>query len=136
MILLAPALNQKKLLRYWYVKNSMKYLNSKIKITWKNYKKYLNEKEFQKFCLKKDRMTDKNYVSDIYYLENKSQDYLAIMDAKNIFIINGNDDDVVPIESLENKKKIDVIVKNGDHDLERPDMVNQWKNKAIKFLIG
>lgn len=134
IVLLAPALNQKDLLRYWFVKSQ----NDKRKfaelINWNNYKQYLNEEEFLKDC-ENTKITDMNEISPDYYMENKNANYCSRFKniQEKIFLIHGLNDDIVPVESLtlnfNNKLLID-----GDHDLERPDMISKWLEPAVKFL--
>jgi pimeloyl-ACP methyl ester carboxylesterase len=135
MALLGPALNQKELLRYWFAQSQ----NKTKKISWTNYKKYFREKEFQADLKIKVRLRKAHYLNNQYFLENQAQDYqdllLKINPAK-IIIIHGLNDDKVPLASnnhLPNYIKI-IKVKNGDHDLERPDMVKQYLPQLIKYL--
>lgn len=135
IILLAPALNQKDLLRYWFTISVMKKMNPDVEINWSNFKNYLNEKKFQEDCLRTDKITKANYVSFDYYMENKEKDYSSeFKNNKNILHIHGDNDDKVPIESLNVKFDSRIIVKGGDHDLERPDIFEQWINKAVDFI--
>lgn len=130
IVLVAPALNQRDLLRYYFTIS-----NIDKKVTWSNYKEYLNEEEFLKNCLLDDKMTKGNYISHNYFLENKDKDYSEILKNKdNILHIHGDRDDKAPIESLNIKFNNSIIVKNGDHDVERPDMINQWVFKTIDFI--
>lgn len=136
IILIAPALNQKNLLRYWFAKQEGENKNSNIEINWGNFKNYLDEDKFQKDCLRADKMAKFNYISSAYFLENKDRDYSGLFKTtQNILHIHGSKDDKVPPESLNVKFGNEIIVKGGDHDMERPDMFNQWINKAIDFLI-
>lgn len=131
IILLAPALNQKELLRYWFVIN-----NKTKKIIWKNYKKYLNESAFLTDCKRKDKMTKLNCIAPAYFLENKDIDYsVYLKNLDDVLLVHGNEDDKVPIESINVNFKNKIIVKGGDHDLERPDMFKQWIKEAVNFLI-
>lgn len=135
IILIAPALNQKDLLRYWFAKQEEENKKSNIEINWSNFKNYLDEDQFQKDCLRIDKMTKFNYISSAYYLENKNKDYTDLFkNIQNVLLIRGNKDDKVPIGSLNIKFKNEVIVKGGDHDLERPDMFEQWIQKAVNFI--
>jgi len=131
IVLISPALNQKDLLRFWFVKNS----KPKINITWNNYRKYLDEKEFVKDCYR-NKMTKSNYINKDYFIENKDRDYSNLFDSSNdsILHIHGDNDEVIPLESLNIKFKNRIIVKNSDHDLERLDMMNQWLNKTVDFI--
>jgi len=135
IILLAPALNQKELLRYWLVQHEEEKNNPKFTITWKNFRKFLDENKFLEFSRRTDRMTHSNYISSEYYMENAEKNYTNLLVDRKVFLIHGEKDDVVPIESLENKLKTNVLVKNGDHDLERPDMIKQWTNKVVNYIV-
>lgn len=135
VVLIAPGLNQKDLFRYWFVISTIKEENPDIEISWHNFKKYLNEEIFIKDCKRTDKMTKTNYINAGYFLENKEKDYSRLLTNKqNILYIYGDNDDKVPAESLNVKFANKVIVKGGDHDLERPDMIKQWLNKAIDFI--
>ncbi len=135
IILIAPALNQKDLLRYWFVVSAMKKENPSLKVTWKNFKDYLNEKQFQLNCALTNKMTKANYISSDYFLENKDKDYSGLfVDKQNILHIHSDADDKAPLENLNVEFKNKIIVKKGDHDLERPDMMEQWQYKAVDFI--
>ncbi len=131
IVLLSPALNQAELLRYWFTKSQ----NPKKKIAWKNYKKHLNEKAFMKDCERSDKMTKANYIAKNYFLENKNKDYSDIFtNLKNTLCVHGDKDDKAPIENVSINFVNKILVKGGDHDLERPDIIKQWLNKVIKFI--
>lgn len=86
-------------------------------------------------CKKRGKMTKLNYISPDYFLENKNKDYSELIkDNKNIFLIHGDKDDKVPLESLNIEFKNKVVIKNGDHDMERPYMFKQWIKKAVNFI--
>ena len=72
IVLFAPALNQKELLRYWFVDS----LEKEKEIDWRNYKQYLNEEEFLKDCMRSDKMTKANYISSNYFMEGEGKDYI------------------------------------------------------------
>jgi pimeloyl-ACP methyl ester carboxylesterase len=137
IILIAPALNLKDLLRYWFVVSEMKKNNPKIKIDWHNYTKYLDESAFQKDCEKSDKMTKANYINPNYFLEIKELDLSKKFDemSTKVLHIHGLEDTIVPIESLNTKFENNVIIKAADHDLERPNQLSQWKNKVVDFLV-
>lgn len=135
IILIAPALNQKDLLRYWFTKQEEENKRSNVKINWSNFKNHLDEDRFQEDCLRTDKISKFNYISFDYYLENKDKDYSNLFkNSQNILLIRGDKDDKVPLGSLNIKFKNEIIVKGGDHDLERPDMFEQWINKAVDFI--
>ncbi len=136
IILLAPALNQKDLLRYWFAVSDAKKKNPGIEINWNNFKNYLDEARFQKDCVRTDKTTKVNYISPDYFSENKDKDYSSYFkNNQNILHIHGNKDDKVPFESLNISFGNKVIVKGGDHDIERPDMFGQWIDIAVDFVI-
>ena len=130
--LMAPALNQKDLLRYWFVQSN----NKDKAINWHNYRGYLKEQEFMRYCRKKGKMTGMNYLDSEYFIENIDKDYSHMLNdySDRILLIHGQEDDVVPLESINVKFRNRVIVKKGDHDLERPDIVSQWLGRCINFL--
>jgi hypothetical protein len=131
IVLIAPALNQKNLLRYWFVAQNFK----NKKITWDNFRRYLSEPAFLADCRKRGKMTKSNCISPDYFLENKDKDYseyFAGLD--NVLLIHGDKDDKVPLKSLNIEFKNKIIVKGGDHDMERPDMFKQWIKKAVNFI--
>ncbi len=135
IILLAPALNQKDILRYWFAVSDVKKKNPSIEINWSNFKNYLDEARFQEDCLRTDKMTKVNYISSDYFLENKDKDYSSYFkNNQNILHIHGDKDDKVPFESLNVNFVNKVIVRGGDHDMERPDMFEQWIGKVIDFM--
>lgn len=133
IVLISPALNQKELLRYWFVKSTY----PKDEIDWFNYRKFLDEKEFIKYCKIKLKMTKFNWISDKYFLENKDIDYASFFEKSKskVLHVHGEKDDKVPLESLTISFQKKILVKEGDHDLERPDMIKQWLEKTIEFII-
>ncbi len=135
IILLAPALDQKDLLRYWFAVSDAKKKNLGVEIDWSNYKNYLNEVGFQEDCTRADKMTKVNYISSDYFTENEDEDYSGYFkNNQNILHIHGDKDDRVPLESLNVNFDNKIIVKGGDHDMERPDMFDAWIDKAVDFV--
>lgn len=130
VLFFAPALNQKELLRYYFVKG----INKQVDVTWQNYRDYLDEKEFLQDIEIEKRITKEHWLGDKYFLENAVKDYNNNLKdiQQEIFIIHGDNDDKVPIES--NQTKPDILVKKGDHDLQRPNMIEQWLPQILKFL--
>lgn len=140
MVLLAPALNQQELLKYYSVRAKM--WLQKVNIDWDNFRQYFVEKEYLKDLYTKKRMRKSHWISDQYFLENKNKDYQEIVKEnplwlKKILIIQGEADNKVPLASNDNLPKGVKLVKvlKGDHDLERPDMVKQYLTKVIKFIL-
>lgn len=131
-VMISPALNQKELLRYYFVVSNFK---NKKKIEWHNYRDYLNENEFLEYCAGKGKMTKSNFIDSDYFIENKDKDYSELVRGDdNILHIHGDKDDKVPIESLNVDFPRSIIVKKGNHDLERPDMIRQWIDETVKFI--
>lgn len=137
IILIAPALNQKELLRYRFTTGQMKKLRPELVITWQNYKTYLNELDFLKDCEKTDKMSKANYINSSYFLTNKDIDFSSNFKDFNsqVLHIHWDKDIAVPSESLNINFTNKIIVENWDHDMERPDQFDKWIDEAVKFLI-
>jgi len=135
IILMAPAFNQKDLLRYWFVISSMKKMGSDMKVGWGGFNSFLSEELFLADCQREDKMSKTSYLSSAYCLENINKDYTdLIADAPNILHLHGDKDDKVPAESVDIEFENMIMVKGGDHDLERPDMREQWLEETLEFL--
>ena len=136
VVLIAPALNQKDLLRYWFVKNTMKKKDPLFQVSWKSYPELLNEAEFLADCERGDRMSRANFVGAEYYLENMKRDFSGEISSllPRTLLVQGSDDGAVPLESLRVYFPNQIIVKHGDHDLERPDLIQQWLPGVTEFL--
>ncbi|OGZ10740.1 MAG: hypothetical protein A3D65_01735 [Candidatus Lloydbacteria bacterium RIFCSPHIGHO2_02_FULL_50_13] len=136
IVLIAPALDQRALQRYWFVRNTMRRQNRTFRVTWQNYGTFLNEQEFAEDCARTDKMTGKNYVGGIFFPENKDRDYQNDFRplAGKTLLVHGEHDDIVPIESLGIEYPQSSIVPRGDHELERPDMTRVWLPHAADYL--
>lgn len=139
VVLLAPALNQKKLLRYWFVKSKMK--KEGTEITWDNFKDYLQEREFDDYINIKKRMTSEHELSSGYFLHNKDRDFQEFfneisLDHNNLLVVHGDSDDKVPIQSNDSiPGGVELIVApGGDHDLQRVDVVSSYLDKITNFI--
>lgn len=131
VVLLAPALNQKELLRYYFSTNS----NKDKEITWQNYRESLDEEKFLEDSKKNNKIAKAHYISNKYFLENLDRDYSEYFkDYSSVLLVHGDEDSKVPLESLNIDFPNKVIVKGGDHDLEKPDMIKQWLDKTTNFL--
>jgi len=131
-VFISPAFNQKELLRYYFTLSKWK---GDKKIDWDNYRDYFNEKNFLEDCMKEGKMTKSNFISSGYFMENKDKDYSAfIKDSDHVLYIHGDKDEKVPMGSINMNFSNSIIVKDGDHDLERPDMMNQWIKKVVEFI--
>ncbi len=137
VVLLSPALNQRDLLRYYFTKGYMAKTNPSVKIDWNSFRKHLDEKLFIQDFSKSKKMAKAHYIGKKYYLENMNRDYSDIFyDKNNILFVYGNKDDRIPLEGIDlSRLKKVIIVQGGDHDLERPDMYNQWNKKTVNFLV-
>ena len=141
VVFLAPAFNQKALQRYWFAQSHAKHGKRTKIVTWKNYAEHFTEKDFQEFVRIPKRQTKSNYISNKYFLENADADYQELFSScklspKQIMIIHGGKDRKVPKESNGNIPegvKL-IIVKDGDHDLERANVVPQYINKVVRFI--
>ncbi|MCU0652709.1 MAG: hypothetical protein MUD10_00420 [Candidatus Pacebacteria bacterium] len=136
MVFIAPALNQRGLMRYYFVRDSMKKKNPGIAVSWSNYREYLDEAAFLEDCQRQGRMARENYIEAGYFLETKDLDFAHSFDSvkDRILHVHGDCDQSVPLESLDVVFENRIIVPGGDHDLERPDFWNQWFPLAVEFL--
>lgn len=141
IVLLAPAFNQKELQRFWFAS----YVNSDKEITWDNFKGNFSEEEFEKMMKKPQRMSKAHYISNEYFLENKEIDYQNLFESfkinfEKMLVVHGDKDDKVPLESNDKflgfKNLKQIKVKGGNHDLQRPDMVEQYLEEIIDFILG
>lgn len=93
------------------------------------------KKKFREDIERENKMTKENYISSDYFKENIDKDYAKLFkNTDNILLVHGDSDNKVPLESLNIDFSNKIIVKKGDHDLERPDMMAQWLDGVIKFL--
>jgi len=138
IILIAPALNQKVLQRYWFTQKLMS--PQKIEINILNYTQYFDESLFLNEMNRDGKMTKNEYINKDYFLENMNKKYSDILINQNtknqIMMIQGLKDASVPFETQDFKPENLILIENGDHDLERPDLRSEWTQKAIKFLIN
>lgn len=138
IVLIAPALNQRELQRYWFVRNTMRKKDQLFRTTWQNYRTHLDEQAFLDDCAQPYKMTGKNFVGTAFFPENKELDYQEKMPplvAKTL-LIHGEMDDIVPRESLSMRFSQCCFLGQGDHHLERPDMMGMWLPRALLFLAS
>lgn len=138
LILFGPGLNQKGLLRYYFVVSQ----NKDKEVTWLNYQHYLSEEDFQADIKKERRPTKEHYLSSAYFLENQDKDYQELfkqlnLAKKNILIVHGDQDDKVPLESNDKlPEQIKIIkVAKGDHDLHKVEAVKQYLDQLVDFIL-
>jgi len=126
-VLISPALNQKDLMRYWFISGKMKKENLEKLIDWENYKDFLDEEKFQKDINKTDKMSKYNFIGAKYFRE--------CSEYKDKFLhVHGDEDRTVPIKSLGINFSKKIIVNGGDHDMEKPNQRSQWIGEVIKYL--
>ncbi len=136
MVLLGPALNQKDLLRYYFAQNKMKKEDPRLEVTWENFRDYFREEDFQAYIKEEGKMTKENYILPDYFLQNEDKDYSSyFQDTDNVLLVQGDNDKKVPPESFNIDFSRKITVSGGDHDMERPDLLEQWLSGSVKFLI-
>lgn len=131
IVLISPALNQKELLRLWFAQGA----NKELKIDWKNYKDYYEEATFIDDA-KSDMVAKSHKLNFKYRMDNQDKDYSKNYEsfAGRVLLIHGEKDDKVPMESLNIDFSNKIIIEKGDHDLERPGVIEQWLDGAADFL--
>lgn len=134
-VLIAPALNQRDLMRYWFTVNQLSKTNPEIKVDWNNFKNYLDEAAFLKDSLHK-KITKAHVVGAEYFLENRANDYLNnfLGYEDKVLFVQGTKDDKVPIESLNVNLPNKILVENADHDIEKPGLWEEWTKQAAEFF--
>ncbi len=141
IVFLAPALNQRDLLRYWFAKSQPKH--NHVSLNWNNFKQYLSEADFQADLREKRRMTREHWLLNGYYLEGEKINYQELLakinfDFNNLLVIYGDSDDKVPSESNANWPASTrlIVAEGGDHNLERPDVVGKYLNEVVTFTAS
>lgn len=136
MVFIAPALNQRGLLRYYYVREIMKEKEPAVAVGWRGYGKYLREEKFLKDYARTSRTMRENYIGPSYFMEAKNLDLSNYFDKikEKILHVHGEFDRSVPLESLNTVYPNRIIIPGGDHDLERPDFFEKWFPRAVDFL--
>jgi len=138
-IFLAPAFNQKALMRFWFTISQKK--KEGIEANWDNWQEYLSEEKFQADLQVKKRMTKEHELLNDYFVQNSEIDFQEYFDkiklpSEDMLLVHGDTDDKVPFESnnrLPQGVKV-TRVTGGDHDLQRPDMARQYLDEVISFL--
>lgn len=135
--LLGPALNMREVLRLKFAKDFARKNAVKERITWQNFQSFIDEELFQVFCAQKNNMLRSNIIGTDFFSENMNKDYSALFSSPNddVLLIHGTADDRVPIESLNVQFANKIIVLKGDHELERPDLMAQWLDPCVDFLL-
>lgn len=135
-VLIAPALNQRDLMRYWFVSGQMKKKGLEVSVDWGNYLNYFNEGEFEADVNREDKMSKYNFIGSAYFKECSKADFFHCFKGyEDKFLhVHGLKDAAVPIESLNIDFKNKVIVDSGNHYMERPDQRVKWIGKAAEYL--
>lgn len=124
---LAPALNQQKLLRYWFFQRHEPGKNW----SWFQKRWSAEEKEWEKvFHDDRQRPVYTDTLSDCdYCYDAGSFDRIALH-------VHGTSDQIVPRESLSFGFSRQIIIPHGDHELETPEFLAQWASSiAEHFMI-
>ncbi len=135
-VLIAPATNQQALLRMWFAQST----NPHADIDFSNYKTYLDEERYQHSLQDSswtDMMTKSHALSPRLREINSRIDYATNyknVPPEKILIIHGADDVLCPRESVNVRASHTVVVEGGNHDLEKPDQLNQWLPRAVEFI--
>lgn len=134
LILLAPALYQASLNRYWYATNINR-SNKDLVITWDNYKSYFNENEYQQY-ISKPQIKKANIIESTYLCDMSNMNYNEFIPnpSDNLLIIHWDKDNTVPLSSINHTFKNQIIVTWWDHDLEKPIDIQQWLSQTIWFI--
>ncbi len=127
IILMAPALNQRDLLRYWFVQLQ------RPNTPWEEYESFFSEEKFEEY-LKEETLLS-NPVHLKYFEENKDKDYSCPFRGEEVLHIHGMRDKVVPYESVDiSYFSITNQILQGDHDMETPRHLNMWTQTVAEFL--
>jgi len=134
-VLIAPALNQRGLMRYWFVTGQNK-KNPDVDVTWENYESLLSEEEFQEDCNQPNKPSKFNIIGPEYFIGSKESDFSGNYDGleNSFFHIHGDSDPAVPLPSVSVDFKERLIVAGGDHDIERQNKRGLWTGKAVDYI--
>ena len=134
-VLIAPALNQRDLMRYWFVTGQNK-KNPDVDVTWENYESLLSEEEFQEDCKQPNKPSKFNIIGADYFIGSNNTDFSRnYQGLENSFLhIHGDSDPAVPLQSVSVNFKEKLIVAGGDHDIERQDKRELWVGEAVNYL--
>jgi len=132
IVLISPALNQRDLLRLWFAQKN----NKDAEVNWENYKEHYKESDFI-LDLENDMLTKTHKINREYKVENQAVDYSENynkISTDKILLIQGNNDDKVPLESINVNFSNKMIIDKGDHDLEKAGIIEGWYKNAVDFL--
>lgn len=142
VVLISPALNQKELNKYWFVKQYMKKHTPTTSVSWDNFNIFLNENscyllnKYEEYVHLPVRSTKYNYIWSSHLLSVWDNDFSSsyCWFENKIFHIHWSKDDVVPLESLNITFQNKLIVENWDHELESKDIALKWSSNVLDFF--
>ena len=137
IVFMSPVLNQKDMLRYYFATNIMKIKDPQMKITWENYRQYLDEEAFLKDCARITKILRPSFDGQKYFMTSKDIDLSGVFKSygERILCILGDQDPSAPMASISADFSNRIIVSGGDHHLEKTkSMRQQWLGKAMDFL--
>jgi pimeloyl-ACP methyl ester carboxylesterase len=137
VFLLAPALNQRQLLRWYFAQQVASLSRPPLHLTWDQLSSAVNEEQFAQDCQKPFHETKSHLLRPGYFLENQEKDYsfdLASLSLPHCVLIQGDKDKKVPLESQTMTFSETILVRDGDHDMEKPAQREQWLPRVVAYL--
>jgi len=135
IVLLAPGLNMKDLIRFQimrYIKKGKEYVPS-----WADTLRTPDTiRGALQFMGDGIQLRD-GYIKKQFFLELLTQDVTHAFDGfeDRILHVYGDHDDLIPIESIPKVFPHTILVSGGDHELEEKKMKDQWFESCIHFLM-
>lgn len=134
IVLLAPGLNIKDLVRYHMVR---KFHPNKKSLTWFE---AMNMPDITTSAIQlvgSEIQLRDGTIKKSFLLELLDKDFSQAFDGyeDRIFHIYGEKDALVPPESLQKVFPNRLALKNGDHELEQGRVLRQWLESCIEFLL-
>lgn len=129
VVLIAPALNQRRLLRYWSVRRSHP------EVGWENFAQYLDEAAFAADCAR-ERLVKGKLLGPALFQENADRDYTPLLNAcrDRVLQVHGAADQIVPLASVSEIFRRRVVVAGGNHEVESNREIEEWLEQVISFL--
>lgn len=126
LALIAPALNQAGLLRYWFFR---KYTP---RATWQRFIEEWRARPHleRAFLHENDRPVYAENILDMN-LSFESSRYL-----RKTLRIHGRSDEIVPIESIPLRYRHELYVPHGDHDLDTDEALDIWITRTARHLAA
>lgn len=134
IILLAPGLNIKDLLKYQilrYMKKGKGYAPS-----WADALKSGNMTTSVLQFLGNGIQLRDGYIKKEFFLELLTKDFTRAFDSfeHRVLHVYGDVDDLIPIESIPKQFPRMILVKKGDHELDQKFMIEQYLDACVSFL--